>query len=125
MKTFFFINQVNTAENPRLYASVQRRYFSEKFRNFVDLCVERNYELRPSAAQLLTHLYLKKSKQNNKTNSILSTLQMSIVSDGLIALNKRIKAVKQPDENHQETNQIKELNKTSHFNPSPLIQWSF
>jgi serine/threonine protein kinase len=114
--------QVNTAENPRLYASVQRRYFSEKFRNFVDLCVERNSDLRPSAAQLLTHLYLKKSKQ---TNSILTTLQMSIVSDGLIALNKRIKAVRQPEENHQETNQIKELNKTSNFNSTPLFQWHF
>ena len=69
-----------------MIASIQRRFFSEKFRNFVDLCVQRNCELRPSAGQILQHLYLKKMKLVN----VLSTLQMSVMSEGLIEIQKKI-----------------------------------
>lgn len=69
-----------------MIASIQRRYFSDKFRNFVDLCVQRNSESRPTAAQLSQHIYLKKMKLNN----ILSTLQMSVMSDGIVEVKKKL-----------------------------------
>lgn len=78
-KICIFSNLVCLTENPKVIASVQRRYFSEKFRNFVDLCVQRNSVVRPSAGELLTHPYLKKAK----LQSCLSTFQMSIIADGL------------------------------------------
>ena len=66
-----------------MIASVQRRYFSDKFRNFVDLCVQRSSVYRPSAAELLTsHAYMKKMK----LQTCLSTFQMSIVADGIVDL---------------------------------------
>lgn len=69
-----------------MIASIQRRYFTDKFRNFVDLCVQRNFETRPDAAQLQSHVYLKKMKLSNVT----STLQMSVMSEGLIEVQKKI-----------------------------------
>ncbi|RNA07223.1 hypothetical protein BpHYR1_007919 [Brachionus plicatilis] len=77
---------VCASENPQVIAQVQRRCFSEKFRNFVDLCVLKNYEFRASTQQLLHHSYLKKMK----LSSCLGTFQMSIVSDGLVELQKKI-----------------------------------
>jgi hypothetical protein len=79
---------VCATENPKVIGSIQRRYFTDKFRNFVDLCVQKNYEQRPSASQLLTHVYLKKMKLSN----VVSTLQMSVVSEGLIEVQKKIAA---------------------------------
>ncbi len=69
-----------------MIGSIQRRYFTDKFRNFVDLCVQRSFEERPSASQLLTHVYLKKMK----LSSVVSTLQMSVMSEGLIEVQKKI-----------------------------------
>lgn len=77
---------VCASENPQVIAQVQRRCFSEKFRNFVDLCVLKNYECRAGTQQLLHHSYLKKMK----LNSCLGTFQMSIVSDGLVELQKKV-----------------------------------
>ncbi len=85
----FFLNRIRKvieSENPKVIASIQRRYFTDKFRNFVDLCVQRNYETRPSAAQLTSHVYLKKMKLNN----VIATLQMSVMSEGLIEVQKKI-----------------------------------
>jgi len=67
-------------------ASIERRYFSDKFRNFVDLCVQRQSDSRPTAAQLSQHIYLKKMKLNN----VCSTLQMSVMCDGLVEIKKKI-----------------------------------
>jgi serine/threonine protein kinase len=77
---------VYATENPKVIASVQRRYFSDKFRNFVDICAQRQSDLRPSASQLLQHIYLKKIKLQNVT----STLRVSVLSDGIIELQKKI-----------------------------------
>lgn len=74
------------SENPKVIASIQRRFFTDKFRNFVDLCVQRNLETRPGAAQLQAHVYLKKMKLSN----VISTLQMSVMSEGLIEVQKKI-----------------------------------
>lgn len=77
---------VYATESPRVVNSVKRRLFSEKFRNFVDLCALRTSELRPSASQLLQHAYLKKVKLQNVT----STLRVSVISDGIIELQKKL-----------------------------------
>ncbi len=69
-----------------MIASIERRYFSDKFRNFVDLCVQRQSDSRPTAAQLSQHIYLKKMKLNN----VCSTLQMSVMCDGLVEIKKKI-----------------------------------
>lgn len=79
-------SEICAVENPKVIASIERRYFSDRFRNFVDLCVQRNLDLRPSASQLSQHVYLKKMKLNN----VLSTLQMSVMSDGIIEIQKKI-----------------------------------
>lgn len=68
-----------------MIASVQRRFFSDKFRNFVDLCVQRNYELRPATTDLQQHAYLKKMK----LQTCLPTFQMSIIAEGLIDLQSK------------------------------------
>lgn len=73
---------------------MQRRYFTDRFRNFVDLCVQRNYDMRPSATQLLQHIYLKKMKLQNVT----STLQISVMSEGIIELQKKIESKKLLDQ---------------------------
>jgi serine/threonine protein kinase len=78
--------EIYATENPKVIASVQRRYFSDKFRNFVDICAQRQSDLRPSASQLLQHIYLKKIKLQNVT----STLRVSVLSDGIIELQKKI-----------------------------------
>lgn len=78
--------EICATENPKVIGSIQRRYFTDKFRNFVDLCVQRNCENRPSASMLATHVYLKKMKLNN----VISTLQMSVMSEGLIEVQKKI-----------------------------------
>ena len=52
----------------------------------MDLSVQRNYDLRPSASQLLGHIYLKKMKLTN----VVSTLQMSVMAEGLVEVHKKI-----------------------------------
>jgi hypothetical protein len=80
---------VYATESPRVIASVQRRIFSDKFRNFVDLCAQRQADLRPTATQLLQHAYLKKIKLTNVT----STLRVSVLSDGIIELQKKLQNI--------------------------------
>ena len=94
---------VYATESPRVIASVQRRIFSDKFRNFVDLCAQRQSDLRPSASQLLQHAYLKKIKLQNVT----STLRESVLSDGIIELQKKLQNI--------------QLMKDYHKNASPKI----
>ncbi|CAF0877810.1 unnamed protein product [Brachionus calyciflorus] len=79
--------EICASENPKVIAQIQRRCFSEKFRNFVDLCVVKNHEFRANCHQLLHHTYMKKMK----LQSCLSTFQISIISEGLVELQKKIK----------------------------------
>lgn len=89
-----FLNiPVCKVENPRVIKSVQRRIFSDKFRNFVDLSVQRNFHLRPNAQQLLHHSYLKKSK--DQQSCLLNALQTSVVGDGIVETQKRIRLSKE------------------------------
>jgi hypothetical protein len=81
-------------------ASIERRYFSDKFRNFVDLCVQRQSDSRPTAAQLSQHIYLKKMKLNN----VCSTLQMSVMCDGLVEIKKKILLQEQLEDDHANRN---------------------
>jgi hypothetical protein len=106
-------------ENPRVLASVQRRMFSEKFRNFVDLCVQRNFGLRPSASQLLQHTYLKKMKLQN----CFSLLHCSILENGIVEVQRKsnknqnlMKDIKQSSNNIINNN-------NNNFNSS--IEWNF
>ena len=83
-----------------MIASIERRYFSDKFRNFVDLCVQRQSDSRPTAAQLSQHIYLKKMKLNN----VCSTLQMSVMCDGLVEIKKKILLQEQLEDDHANRN---------------------
>ena len=120
-----------------MIASVQRRYFSDKFRNFVDLCVQRSSVYRPSAAELLTsHAYMKKMK----LQTCLSTFQMSIVADGIVDLQtkclqrqqaKKSQQQKQQQQNEQSinnsANNVNNNHNTTNNNTTSTnsISWNF
>ena len=101
-------------ENPKVIASVQRRFYSEKFRNFVDLCVVRNLEFRPNASELLEHSFIKKFKQSH---SIQSIFQMSVIAEGIMERQKRVSSLKQTlDNNNSNDNPVISAHSTN---------WSF
>lgn len=104
------------AENPAVIASIKRRYFSDKFRHFVDLCVQRQPEARPTASQLSQHIYLKKIKLNN----VVSTLGMSVLADGIVDLQKKLLIESQATASNNSNRDNQNGYATSQVNPMTI-----
>jgi hypothetical protein len=108
-----FNQSVYSIENPKVVASVQRRLFTEKFRNFVDLCVQRQDVDRPTSTELLQHPYLKKMKLQNCS----SILQCSILAEGIVDLQRKCSTNSENDENEDKLVVINQSNiKTVNIN---------
>lgn len=108
-----------------MIASVQRRYFSDKFRNFVDLCVQRRGDLRPNANELLSHTYLKKMK----LPTCLSTFQMSIIADGLLDLQLKCRKQQLNGSSSLSQTNLGEINAKTNSTSTPTsnngVMWNF
>ncbi len=109
-------------ENPKVIASVQRRFYSERFRNFVDLCVVRNLDFRPTASQLLEHNFIKKFKQSHNIQSIF---QLSVMADGLIERQKKQASLKLNDSSSLSYYDTESTTNTSTRPPQPSVNWNF
>jgi hypothetical protein len=103
-------------------ASVQRRFYSERFRNFVDLCVVRNVEFRPNANDLLEHSFIKKFKQSHNIQSIF---QLSVMADGLMERQKNTISLKLSQNNNNTNLPLNELNETTTFNTNTISSTNF
>ena len=108
-----------------MIASVQRRFYSERFRNFVDLCVVRNVEFRPNASDLLEHSFIKKFKQSHNIQSIF---QISVMADGLMERQKKTISLKLSQNNNNSASSSSpsnELNETTTFNANNISSSNF
>ncbi len=119
---YFFLILVCINENPKVIASVQRRFYSERFRNFVDLCVLRNVDFRPNASDLLEHSFIKKFKQSHNIQSIF---QLSVMADGLMERQKKTKSLKLNHNNTNTNSPSNELNETTTFNTNNISSSNF
>ena len=59
---------VCSIENPLVIESIKNKFYTDIFRNFVDLCVTKNYQIRLNATQLLQHFYVKKLPRKDFTD---------------------------------------------------------
>ena len=63
--SYLYFLIVYAIENPQVIDSIKKKQYSEVFRNFVDLCVTKNYQVRLNSKQLLQHPYVKKLPRKN------------------------------------------------------------
>jgi hypothetical protein len=64
----FINNLVLKTENPQVVESIKKKLFTDIFRNFVDLCVTKNFQIRLNATQLLQHAFVKKLPRKSLTD---------------------------------------------------------